>query len=186
MHWNEWCAPADHSALPPSRPSNPRPRGRAAARDAPSYDHAVSRGPPIAKSGAAAPAFELPDGLSYADAADALRREARTRLRSQMGTSKDCAPSRSAGAVDRSAVGALLPAHSRCLLPVRSDLFRRADGAVGAGARSRAVAVRALAYRVRAEVPPAQHRGPGARHTSKIHHSAERAQLTRAAVCGHR
>lgn len=35
------------------------------------------------------PSFELPDGQSYAEVADALRREARTRLRSQMGTSKD-------------------------------------------------------------------------------------------------
>jgi hypothetical protein len=35
------------------------------------------------------PSFELPDGQSYADAAGALRLEARTRLRTQMGTSRD-------------------------------------------------------------------------------------------------
>jgi len=61
MHWNEW--------------------------DAPSYDN-VSRGPRHANA-RPLPSFELPDGLSYADAADALRQEAKTRLRSQMGTSRD-------------------------------------------------------------------------------------------------
>lgn len=58
-----------------------------AARDAPSYDSAISRGP--RREPPPLPSFELPDGQSYAQVADELRREARTRLRSQMGTSKD-------------------------------------------------------------------------------------------------
>ena len=62
MHWNEW--------------------------DAPSYDGAVSRGPRNTNA-RPLPSFELPDGQSYADAADALRHEAKTRRRSQMGTSRD-------------------------------------------------------------------------------------------------
>lgn len=48
----------------------------------------VSRAPPR-RSDLPLPSFELPDGQSYADAAGALRLEARTRLRSQMGTSRD-------------------------------------------------------------------------------------------------
>ena len=62
-------------------------RACAEGRDAPSYDHAISRGP--RREPQPLPSFELPGGQSYAEVADALRREARVRLRSQMGASKD-------------------------------------------------------------------------------------------------
>lgn len=60
MHWNEW--------------------------DAPSYGTGISR---PSRRARAAQTMSLPEGLSVAEAAEALRLEARTRLRSQMGTSQD-------------------------------------------------------------------------------------------------